>query len=297
MTTLLPPKVSVIVFVFNHANYIENTLNTINAQDLDGGVEIILHDDASTDNSEATYRRIAATSRYPIKIIRPAENRYSKEISMWPDVLAACSGDYIAICEGDDFWLSSGKLAYQCSALDQLPHVDLAFHKVARAHWQTEQINGYYADYGDEPRLFAPADVIVGDGGFMPTPSLLFRRAVFERLPDWFFTRPPVEDYFIQVFGALRGGALYLPLCAAAYREGDPTSWSQRVTANPDIASKFELGFIDYLFRLRNSIPADFAPNVDTIMLNHYLKLCHHSFVFRKMDNLEKVARLIADNS
>lgn len=201
------------------------------------------------------------------------------------------------ICEGDDFWLTSGKLAYQCGALDQLPHIDLTFHKVARMHWQTEQLNGYYADYGEEPKLFAPADVIVGDGGFIPTPSLMCRRDVFDRLPQWFFTQPPVEDYFVQVFGALRGGALYLPLCAAAYREGDPTSWSQRVMANPDITSKFELGFIDYLFRLRNSIPADFAPHVDTIMLNHYLKLCHHSFVFRKMDNLEKGARLIADNS
>lgn len=147
------------------------------------------------------------------------------------------------ICEGDDFWLTSGKLAYQCSALDQLPHIDLTFHKVARMHWQTEQLNGYYADYGEEPKLFAPADVIVGDGGFIPTPSLMCRRDVFDRLPQWFFTRPPVEDYFVQVFGALRGGALYLPLCAAAYREGDPTSWSQRVVANPDITSKFELGF------------------------------------------------------
>lgn len=287
-----PPKVSVVVFVYNHEKYLEKTLASINAQDISGGLEIVIHDDASTDNSEAVYRRIAETSRYPIKIIRQAENKYSQQISMWPYILAECTAPYIAICEGDDFWLAPEKLAYQSDALDQLPHIDLAFHKVARVYWEGEGMLGYYADYGEEPKICSSAEVIEGDGGFIPTPSLMCRRSVFDGLPDWFFEKPPIEDYFIQVFGALRGGALYMPMCGAAYREGDPQSWSQRSISSIERATNFELHFIEYMLRLRATLPEQFTPHVDNLMQRHYLLLCRLCFSHHRSAELIRLGQL-----
>jgi glycosyltransferase involved in cell wall biosynthesis len=272
--------------------YIEKALNSINQQQFDGGIEIVLHDDASTDHSAEVYQRVAAGLRYPVKIIRPALNKVSRGISMWPEILAHCQGEYLAICEGDDFWLAPHKLAYQCNSLDQLAHVDLVFHSAARVNWASEQIEGAYAEYGAEPKPFSPGEVIEGDGGFIPTPTLMCRRAVFERLPAWFYDRPPVEDYFIQVYGALRGGALYLPMQGAAYRVGDPASWSQRSLANIEKANQFELHFIEYLLHMRASLPAALAPHVDVIMLRHYNLLCERCFSYRRPGDLIRLGQL-----
>lgn len=287
------PKVSVVVVVYNHARYLEKALNSINQQHFDEALEIVLHDDASTDDSAAVYQRVAASSRFPIKIIRPALNKVSRGISMWPEILAQCSGEYLAICEGDDFWMAPHKLAYQCNSLDQLPHIDLAFHAAVRINWSSEQIEGVYADYGNEPRLFAPGQVIEGDGGFMPTASLLCRREVFDRLPAWFFDRPPVEDYFIQVYGALRGGALYLPLQGSGYRVGDPTAWSQRSLANIERANEFELRFVEYLGYLRASLPAELTQHVNQLMLRHYQVLCERCFTYQRPADLIRLGQLL----
>ena len=87
-----------------------------------------------------------------------------------------------------------------------------------------------------------------------------------------------------------------MPMVGAAYREGDPASWSQRVR-DLATANRFELQFIEYLFHLRRSLPLQFSPNVDKIMMNHYMALCRNSFHFRTMDSLEEVAKLIRKNS
>ena len=292
-----PKTVSVAVIVFNHGKYLARTLEGIEAQNLERQIEIVIHDDASTDDSETVYRRFAETSRHKVKVIRQQQNIHSRQISLWPYIMAECTGDMVAICEGDDFWLSPDKLAVQCAGLDQLPHVDIAFHKVARVHYESEALMGFYSDYGDEPKLFGPSEVIEGDGGFMPTPSLVIRRSVLDTMPAFFFDKPPVGDYFLQVWGSVRGGALYMPMAGAAYREGDPTSWSQRVRYDLAAANRFELQFIEYLFHLRRSLPLQFSPNVDKIMMNHYMALCRNSFHFRTMDSLEEVAKLIRKNS
>jgi len=293
MHTTSTPTISVIVFVFNHEKYIERSLASIESQEIDANIEIIIHDDASTDGSQAIYRNFAQRSRHTVKIIRQPENKYSKRISMWPDIIPACSGDFFALCDGDDFWISTEKLAHQLHGLMLMPNIDLTFHKVARVHYSTEAHTGYYGDYGDEPKLFTAAAVIEGDGGCIPTASLMCRRGVLDTLPAWFFDQPPVEDYYIQVFGALKGGALYLPMCAAAYQEGDPQSWSQRTLANIASANSFELRFIEYLFHLRATLAAEFAANVDKIMLNHYLTLCRQCFTHHAMEDLGKLAKLI----
>ncbi|QJD92448.1 glycosyltransferase family 2 protein [Duganella dendranthematis] len=285
--------VSVVVMAYNHANYLGKALAGIEAQQLNRPIEIVIHDDASTDGSEAIYRQFAATSRHTVKIIRQPQNIYSRQISMWPYIMAECTGELLAICEGDDFWTSPDKLALQCTALELLPHVDLCFHRATRVRWNDDQVTGNYADHGDQPRLIAPGEVIEGDGGFMPTAALLVRRSVIDTMPAWFFQQPPVIDYFIQVWGSMRGGALYLPLLGAAYREGDPTAWNQRVKVDMATVNKFELDFIEYLFYLRGSLPADFAASVDKIIRNHYLTLCNICFAHRRMEDVDKVARLI----
>jgi len=112
------PLVSIACITYNHENYIRDTLEGFLMQKTNFPYEIIIHDDASTDN---TARIIGEyEKKYPsiIKPIYQKENKYkiTKRILI-TYVFPNCKGKYIAICEGDDYWIDSYKLQKQVDFL------------------------------------------------------------------------------------------------------------------------------------------------------------------------------------
>lgn len=90
--------------------------------------EAIIHDDVSTDGSAAIIREYA--EKYPdiIKPIYETENQYSQKDGSLETILNnACSGKYIAICEGDDYWTDPLKLQKQVEFLDANPEYSMCF--------------------------------------------------------------------------------------------------------------------------------------------------------------------------
>lgn len=287
------PKISVILCVFNHARFLDKALESIDTQSTSEDFEIIIHDDASTDDSRNVYERFQASSRRSVTVVRQTVNKMSRKISFWPEVFELCRGELVTFGDGDDFWTTPIKLQNQYVALGALPHVDLCFHRVTKVDHSTEAPTGTLGDYGDEPRLFSAATVVEGDGGFMPTISLMLRKTVLSALPQWYFRPPPIEDYFLQVQGSLRGGALYLPMHAAAYREGDPQAWTQRVTADPKLKIAFEGRLVSSLLDMAETIPESLLPNVEKVLMRYFLQLCHGAYtqaqygdIWRAVDEL-----------
>ena len=70
---------------------------------------------------------------------------------------------------------------------------------------------------------------ILGGGGFCPSASLVFRKEVAANLPHFFYDMP-VGDYFLQIFGSLNGGILYINKVMSVYRQGVAESWSSSMT-------------------------------------------------------------------
>lgn len=117
------PLVSVVCTAYNHQDYIRDTLDGFVMQQTTFPIEIIVHDDASTDDTAAIIRKYE--NRYPhlFRNIYQAENQYSKGVNIWRQLFANyCRGKYIAICEGDDYWTDPMKLQKQVDFLEG--HVD-----------------------------------------------------------------------------------------------------------------------------------------------------------------------------
>ena len=117
--------VSICCLSFNHEKYIEECLKSILLQKTDFGFEILLHDDASTDKTQAIIKKYV--DQYPriIKPILQAENQRSKlKSGMNPKFnYPRAQGKYISFCEGDDYWSDSNKLQKQVEILDKNPKV------------------------------------------------------------------------------------------------------------------------------------------------------------------------------
>ena len=113
------PLVSICCVTYNHEPYIRQCLDGFMMQKTDFPFEVIIHDDASTDGTADIIREYEA--RYPgiIKPIYQKENQYSKGVGISETyVYPRAQGKYIAICEGDDYWIDPYKLQKQVDFLE-----------------------------------------------------------------------------------------------------------------------------------------------------------------------------------
>lgn len=111
--------VSIRCFVYNHEPFLRQCLDGIVMQKTNFKFEAIVHDDCSTDNSVSIIREYA--EKYPeiIKPIYETENQYSKHDNSLKNIMdSACTGKYVALCEGDDYWTDPFKLQKQVDILE-----------------------------------------------------------------------------------------------------------------------------------------------------------------------------------
>jgi glycosyltransferase involved in cell wall biosynthesis len=114
------PLVSISCMTYNHAPYIRQCLEGFLMQKIDFPIEVLIHDDASTDGTVDIIREYE--QKYPeiIKPIYQTENQYSKGIDVFTVYnISRARGKYIAICEGDDYWIDPYKLQKQVDFLEK----------------------------------------------------------------------------------------------------------------------------------------------------------------------------------
>ena len=116
--------VSICCATYNHQKYIRDAIEGFLMQKTTFPFEILIHDDASTDGTADIIREYEA--KYPdiIKPIYQRENQYSKGIKISQVYqFPRAQGKYIALCEGDDYWIDPHKLQKQVDYLERNPHV------------------------------------------------------------------------------------------------------------------------------------------------------------------------------
>ena len=124
------PLVSICCLTYNHEPYIRDCLEGFVMQQTNFIFEVLIHDDASTDNTAAIIREYEV--KYPsiIKPIYQTENQYSKGVKVtsvynFPRV----KGQYVAMCEGDDYWTDPLKLQKQVDFLENNNDYGLVYTK------------------------------------------------------------------------------------------------------------------------------------------------------------------------
>lgn len=126
-------KVLVKCHTYNHEKYIEQALMGFAMQKTDFPFLVLVIDDCSTDGTAGIIRRYE--EKYPgiIKGIYLTENHYSqgKPTDVYTKPFEK-EADYIALCEGDDFWIDPYKLQKQHDQLDTHPDCTICFGRVRK---------------------------------------------------------------------------------------------------------------------------------------------------------------------
>lgn len=264
--------VSVVCTTYNHESYIKDAITSFLMQETDFAFEIIIHDDASTDKTAAIIREYQ--SKYPniIKPIFQEENQYSKG-GFKPLIYAMgfVSGEYLALCEGDDFWTSKNKIQLQYRALLENQDIDFCIHS------GTKSTNGVY-----NPDLLSRISTKSGKFSFDPesilkgayaiTASYFLRRDALERLPSWLLTEAPVGDVFIEYFSMVDRGGYFLDLPMCHYRhETSKGSWSASIESLDSLINH-HLRMVRSFELIQEDWP-QYASIVDKVIATTYLWL------------------------
>ncbi|HEA66428.1 MAG TPA: glycosyltransferase [Desulfobacterales bacterium] len=122
------PLVSVCCITYNHENYIEDAVEGFLNQETDFPFEIIIHDDASTDSTKNIITQYARKYKNIIRLILQEENQYSKGRRIAPIAIKQSRAKYIALCDGDDYWVDPHKLQKQVTFLEENPDYVLTYH-------------------------------------------------------------------------------------------------------------------------------------------------------------------------
>ena len=109
------PLVSVCMTTYNHERYIAQAIESVLRQQTDFAVEVVVGEDCSTDNTLAICREYEA--KYPDRVRVVASERNIGMHANYRRTIEACRGEYVAMCDGDDWFSDPDKLQLQVDIL------------------------------------------------------------------------------------------------------------------------------------------------------------------------------------
>lgn len=234
------PKVSVCMIAFNHEAYIRQAIESVLSQDVDFDLELVIGEDCSPDGTLALCQEFA---RRDSRVRLLPSERNLGVMSNFSRTLQACRGEYVAVCEGDDYWTDPLKLRKQVSFLDAHPdHAGAAHQSLVVSD-----------NVPSRPfREHVPSELVTGDligRRLFHTASVLFRRQVV----DLFCRAPQVLscDRLLNLCVSFFGKIHYSEECMCAYR-----LHGSGMSSNATIADmKKDLASIPFLERADPAFP------------------------------------------
>lgn len=240
------PLVSISCITYNHASYIKECIDGFLMQKTNFNFEILIHDDHSTDGTEEIIKEYA--KQYPdiIKPLFEKENQYSlgKPTGSVVWNLPRAKGKYIAMCEGDDYWIDPYKLQKQVDIMENNPNCSLVISNGISLNEITKKqyiIN----PMGDIKKSgFISPNLVLSERRLIPTASMFYRKDQ-SKMPD-FFHNCPVGDRPLRLWLLSKGDIYYFASPMIMYREQSNGSFGQRVCSSFKYAKDIYDGMIAF---------------------------------------------------
>lgn len=202
------PDISIALIAYNHEKFIKDTFHGIAMQEFSGTIEVIIGDDCSLDRTRELATEFAA--QHPnVKLLFHAKN--GGMVHNWTTTIDACTGRYIALCEGDDYWTDPCKLQRQFDLMEQHPEHSMCWHPV---DVMEEGVQLPYP-YAEGKEIADINDII--QSHFIPTCSLVFRNGLVH-WPHW-IKEVKAMDLILESMLATYGTAVRIDMNMGTYRQ------------------------------------------------------------------------------
>jgi glycosyltransferase involved in cell wall biosynthesis len=209
------PLVHTRTMTYNHEKYIRDCIEGILMQKTTFPVQVLIHDDASTDNTAKIVREYELKYPLLIKAFYQKENSYSKPdkfkrreiFSSWR------IGKYEALCEGDDYWTDPLKLQKQVDFLEENEEYGLVYTDVDKLNQKTGSIVTNFLSTNDYSFCKSNEDYLIHTPFRAPCTWLFRKRLLQPRFKNYFVGDLPL---FLDIL--LVSKVHQLPDITAVYR-------------------------------------------------------------------------------
>lgn len=218
-TEVLPvPIVSVCIPTYMHEKFIERAIVSASEQITDFDFEVVVSDDHSTDRTMSICTALAAGRPEMIRFVR-AERNVGMD-GNWRIALTACRGKYIALLDGDDYWVSNQKLQKSVDVLEAYPDCAAVCHAAeliddSIAEGVTARTIGRLALHDSESGDWRATDWPKCGPA---TSSLLFRREVSDIALSNRFALVKLTEVILTFIASEIGRVHYLSESMSVYR-------------------------------------------------------------------------------
>lgn len=212
---------------FNHQDYIRSALDGFLSQKTDFTFEAIVNDDCSTDGTTAIVKSYEKQSSGTVRGLFHDTNQWSQGIHPWFDtIFPSLDCEFIALCDGDDYWVDPEKLQIQINYMRENPSCGLCHHKVEIHNTASNAIT--YNTIRGEGKLAALAE-----GNFIFTSSVLLRTAAIDlEMLQRLSKQVPLSDYMLFLSIARKWDIGYIDKVMSVYRLNSNGVWGLTSRSN-----------------------------------------------------------------
>ncbi len=209
------PLVSVVLCSYNRANYIVRAIDSILNQKTEFSYEILVGDDASTDESVEILQNYK--NKYPEIFTLILHDKNNGAGSNWAQLMKIASGRYIALCDDDDYWHDTSKLQKQVEVLENdssigLVHTNFRYYYPLKKRFREIKIKNSNSK---------PIFQALFDGDYMIiTSTVVFRRELLDKyvnLDDYIKLNFPTQDWVTWMQIAKYTNFFHLPASTTTY--------------------------------------------------------------------------------
>ena len=198
-------KVSVAMITYNHEEFIAKAIDSVLMQRTNFDYEIVIGEDCSTDRTRdivTDYQK-----RYPDKFRLLLNEKNLGANRNAEQTFASCTGEYVAVLDGDDYWTSPDKLQKQVDFLDHHPECVICFHNVLMSYKDGSRESHVYCP--PDQKEFSAVEDLLEKGNIIPTCSKMYRRGLLDHVPDWICSLK-MGDWPVDILHALHGKIGYI---------------------------------------------------------------------------------------
>tara|TARA_R110002072_G_scaffold200355_2_gene358091 strand:- start:1585 stop:2439 length:855 start_codon:yes stop_codon:yes gene_type:complete len=214
------PLVSACIISYNQQEYIAAAIEGALSQELDVPYEIVISDDCSTDDTPRIIEEFAHKD-FRIRVVK-----HSKNVGMhqnWLDAINSCNGEFVALCEGDDFWLDKNKLAKQLQILRSDEELSGCFTNANILNADNKIEESSYVNLKNAG--LTAKELFSLHYNPIPTCTLMFRKSLFNGFPSNYY-QSPFADRILHTLLILQGNYFYISQSTATYRKHENGVWS-----------------------------------------------------------------------
>lgn len=207
------PILSVFCWSFNDIENIKECIESILEQKTSFPIEIIIHDDASTDGTQFLLKEYELKYPNVFNNILNATNQWSLGNGVMSPILKHPRGEFIALMHADDYWIDDNKLQKQVQFLIENKIFSMYFHKINYLIDGT--VSGSYYKTPNS-NILKLNDIILEH--YIPTSSLVFNKR-FLPIHNKLYYKKYFNDIFLEIMISLNGPVFYSEEIMGIYRK------------------------------------------------------------------------------